>query len=260
MVRIILVLAIIAGVFTPGRAEILLPDSVELFLRHSPKDSSYIVRLNRMAFDFLKSNPEISRSIADKAMRFSRSINFTRGVARALNVTGSSYWVTGNYESALNFYHLSARESEKVNDMNGLAESYHNMGEVYKKMGDYTKAIAFLQTSMEWDVRKVYYDIALYNIGEAYYFLGDYDLASNYFDRALTKALKANNPRAIAYSYTGLGRIKHHDKDYYQALAWYTKAERLWKEQGEIRSPYRPTRIFPKHFSRSNNIHVLSNT
>lgn len=236
MAKKVLVLLIAAGMFTTGCAEVLLPDSVEIFLRHSPKDSSYIVRLNEMAFDFLKSNPEIGRALATKSAEFSRAIRFTRGLARALNVTGSSYWVTGNYESALNFYHLSAREAEKVNDRVGLSHAYHNIGEVYKKLGDYTKAIAFLQTSLKWDaVYHVNYDITLYNIGEAHYLIGDYDSASGYFDRALSKALKENNPRTIAYSYTGLGRIKHHDRDFYQALAYFTKAERLWKEQGEIR-------------------------
>lgn len=237
MARKILVLLIAAGVFTAARAEILLPDSVEIFLRQTPKDSSYIVRLNRMAFDFLKSNPEVGRSIAGKALEFARAIQFGRGAVRALNVTGSSYWVTGNYESALKYYHLSARESEKIKDQAGLADAYHNMGEVYKKLGDYTKAIAFLRTSMQWHISsRVNYDITLYNIGEAYYFIGDYDSASNYFDRALSGALKENDARTIAYAYTGLGRVKHHDEDYFQALAYFTKAERLWKEQGEIRS------------------------
>ncbi|MEI9917868.1 MAG: tetratricopeptide repeat protein [Bacteroidota bacterium] len=233
----LLVLLISAGMCVNAQAEILLPDSVELFLRQTPKDSAYIVRLNELAFTYLKSNPEIGRSIADKAISFSRHIGFERGVIRALNITGSSFWVTGNYESALNFYHLSAREAEKINDRAGLSNAYHNMGEVYKKLGDYSKAIAFLKTSMTWDgANKGNIDLTLYNIGEAFLLLGNYDSASNYFDQALSRALKDSDARTIAYSYTGLGRIKHNDKDYYQALAYFTKAEKLWKEQGEIRS------------------------
>jgi len=249
MVRTLLVLVIAAGMVTAGKAEVLLPDSVEHFLRTTPKDSSFIVKLNAMAFDFLKSNPEISRVICERSIHFSKNIHFGRGVARALNVTGSSYWVTGNYEFALNFYHQSAREAEKNNDRISLSEAYHNMGEVYKKLGDYKKAISFLRTSMEWDSRdKVNYDITLYNIGEAYYFLGDFDSALYYFDRGLSKAVQENNPRTIAYSYTGLGRIKHHYKDYYQALAYFTKAEKLWKEQGEIRSLVQTYQDFSETF------------
>jgi tetratricopeptide (TPR) repeat protein len=249
MFRILLVL-VFAGSITTVQGEILLPDSVDAFLRNPNKDSAYITRLNQMAFSFLKSNPDISRQIAAKCMGFSQSINFTKGFARALNITGSSYWVTGNYESALNYYHLSARESEKVKDIVGLSESYHNMGEVYKKLGDYTKAIAFLHTSMNWDKeRKLHYDITLYNIGEAFYYLGDYDSASNYYDRALSLALKENDLRTIAYAYTGLGQIKFQDADYYQALAYYTKAEKLWKEQGELRSLVQTYQYFGDTFT-----------
>ncbi len=249
MVRNILVLLFAAGMMIHGKAEVLLPDSVEVFLKQNPKDSSYIQRLNYIAFAFLKSNPDVGRVIAGKSMEFSRAINYSRGFTRALSIVGSSYWVTGNYESALNYYHLAAREAEKIKDSAGLAEAYHNMGEVYKKLGDYTKAIAFLQTSLAWDINnKIKYDITLYNIGEAFYLLGDYDSASNYFDRALSKALKANDARTIAYSYTGLGRLKHHDKDYYQALAYFTKAERLWKEQGEIRALVQTYQDFSQTF------------
>jgi len=111
------------------------------------------------------------------------------------------------------------------------------MGEVYKKLGDHEKAIEFLNTSMQWDKKQnVNRDITLYNIGEAYYFLGNYTEASNYFERALSMAIKENDARTLAYAYTGMGLIKYKYKEYYPAMAYYTKAEALWKEQGEIRS------------------------
>jgi tetratricopeptide (TPR) repeat protein len=249
MGRGILVLLISAGMIFSAKAEVLLPDSVEVFLKQNPKDSSYILRLNGIAFAFLKSNPDVGRSLAEKSIEFSKAIHFAKGFTRALNVIGSSYWVTGNYEPALNFYHLSAREAEKINDHTGLAEAYHNMGEVYKKLGDYSKAIAFLQMSMQWDINnKLKYDITLYNIGEAFYLLGDYDSALNYFDRSLSQALKSNDVRAIAYAYTGLGQIKYHAKDYYQALGYFTNAEKLWKEQGEIRSLVQTYQEFSKTY------------
>lgn len=225
------------GLCVSARAELLLPDSVEVFLRQTPKDSAYIDRLNRLAYSFLKSNPEMGRSIAEKSMQFSKAINFTRGFAKALNITGSSYWMVGNYEAALNYYHLSARVAEKAGDRAGMAEAYHNMGEVYKKLGDYTKAIAFLQTSMSWHAATgTNYDITLYNIGEAFYLLGDLDSASNYFDRSLSMALKKNNARTLAYAYTGLGKLKYRQEDYFQALTYYTKAQKLWQELGEVRA------------------------
>lgn len=214
-----------------------LPDSVQRVLEVTPKDSAYIVRLNQLAFSYLKSKPEIGRQIADRSMEFARAINFMRGYSRALNITGSSFWVVGDYESALDYYHLSARESGAIRDSVGLSVAYHNMGEVYKKLGDYQKAIEFLNTSVEWDrTNTEKLALTLYNIGEAYYFLSNYTQASSYFEQALSKAIHENNPRILAYAYTGLGLIKHKKAEYYQALAYYTKAAKLWNEQGEVRA------------------------
>lgn len=214
-----------------------LPDSVQRVLEVTPKDSAYVVRLNQLAFSYLKSKPEIGRQVAARAMEFARAINFGRGYSRALNITGSSFWVVGDYESALDYYHLSARESGAIRDSVGMSEAYHNMGEVYKKLGDYQKAIEFLNTSVEWDRKNTQkLALTLYNIGEAHYFLGNYTQASSYFEDALSKAIQENNPRILAYAYTGLGLIKYKKEEYYQALAYYTKAAKLWTEQGEIRA------------------------
>lgn len=249
MVRFTLVLLFAAGITMPLRAEVLLPDSIQIFLKQTPKDSSYVLKLNSIAFAFLKSNPDAGRQLAVQSLDFARAVDFRKGVARALNVIGSSYWATGNYERALNYYHLSAHEAESIHDAVAMGEAYHNMGELYKKLGDYTKGIAFLKMSMKWDeANKLKYDITLYNIGEAFYFLDNYDSAQNYFDRALSRALQINDVRTIAYSYTGLGRIKHKDKDYYQALGYFTKAEKLWKEQGEIRACVQTYQDFSKSY------------
>lgn len=231
-------------------AEVLLPDSVENYLRRTPKDSAYVSHLNNIAFSFLKSNPEVGRLLAERNVEFARSVNFAHGEARALNIVGSSYWVVGDYEPALKYYHASALVAEDAKDRVALAEAYHNMGEVYKKLGDYTKAIEFIRMSMRWEsADDQIHDLALYNIGEAYLYLSRYDSALNYFDRALSMALKSNNTRTIAYAYTGLGRVKSYKGDQYQALAYYTKAEKLWKEMQELRSLIQTYEYFAETFT-----------
>lgn len=226
-----------------------MPDSVENYLRRSPKDSAYVSQLNALAFSFLKSNPEVGRVLAERNVDFARAVRFAHGEARALNIVGSSYWVVGDYEPALKYYHASALVAEEADDRVALAQAYHNMGEVYKKLGDYTQAIEFIRMSMQWEkVDDPIHDLALYNIGEAYIYLGRYDSASHYFDRALSMALKSNNTRTIAYAYTGLGRVKSNQGDQYQALAYFTKAEKIWKELEEARSLIQTYEYFAQTF------------
>jgi tetratricopeptide (TPR) repeat protein len=225
------------GVNTTVSAQVSLPDSIQPFLKKTLKDSSYIIELNRIAFNYLKSSPPIARELASRAIEGSREIGFARGYTRALNITGSSYWVIGEYESALDYYQLSARESGAIKDTFGLANSYNNMGEVYKKILDYPKSIELLNIALQWQKKiKIPYALAYYNIGENYLFMNRLPDAIDYFNRALAQSLAEKDTRTLAYTYQGLGLIKFHEKEYYQALAYFTKAENLWKSQGEIRT------------------------
>jgi tetratricopeptide (TPR) repeat protein len=218
-------------------AQSVLPDSIQSFINQTPKDSAYLVALNALAFNYLKSSPFIGRELATQSILLTRQIGFTRGYARALAITGSSYWVVGDYESALDYYQLSARESEAIKDTVNLAIAYNNMGEVYKKIQDYEKSIDLLSKALDWYTKlKQPHALIIYNIGEDYLYMNRLQDAFNYFNRSLSQATLETDNRTLAYTYQGLGLIKHKQKEDYQALAYLTKAEKIWKAQGEIRS------------------------
>ena len=158
-----------------AHAQLVMPDTIVSFLSQSPKDDLYIVRLNKIAFNSLRSSPELGRELATQSMTFSKVIQFDEGYARAVDIMGSSYWVVGDYETAMKYYQLSAKESMLINDSASVSSVYHNMGEVYKKMGQYDKGIELLTTSIKWDVRNKHTAISTYNIGEAYLFKNELD-------------------------------------------------------------------------------------
>lgn len=224
-------------IVSAGWAKSNLPDSLRLFLNREPKDSAYIIELNKLAFSCLRSSPEDGRELATNAITFARQVNFKRGLARALDITGSSFWVVGDYESALKYYQLSAGESRKVKDSVGLSSIYHNIGEVYKKLGDYNQSIDFLnQSLLYYHKDRVHYGITLYNIGEAYLFKKEYNIASKYFEQSMASGINDKDNRTIAYSYHGLGIIESEKKNYKGALDYFIKAEKMWIAQGEKRS------------------------
>lgn len=215
----------------------VLPDSVNLLLNQRPMDSARVTHLNSLAFNYLKSDPLISRELAGRTMNLAQEINFRRGYARAVNIKGSSFWVVGDYESALEFYQLSASTSTAINDEIGLSEAYHNIGEVHKKLRDYKKAIRFLKISLEWDKKNnIDHAITLYNIGEAHFEREEFEEALAYFKDALDRSVAEQDLRATAYSYNGLGRLKYKTGNAEKALFYFTQAEALWKTDGEIRS------------------------
>jgi tetratricopeptide (TPR) repeat protein len=233
----------------------ILPDSVTHLVEQQPRDSSLVIHLNEIAFGYLKSHPILARELADQATSIASEINFTRGYARGVNVKGSSYWMVGDYEAALEFYHESAKASSSINDNVGLSEAYHNIGEVHKELGDYRKAIRYLETSLEWDrLNNVAHAITLYNIGEAYFERDEYPEAASFFEKALKQAAVEHDSRATSYAYHGLGRMRNQEGEYRQALSYYQRAEDLWRTGGELRS------LIQLHHDQSDTYLALTDT
>jgi len=104
------------------------------------------------------------------------------------------------------------------------------------KMGDNNKALEFLTASV--DLRKSDLStqaITLYNIGELYIFNNDLTMASRYIEQSLSVAIQHSDRRAIGYAYTGLGLILAKQKKPREALDYFIRAEKIWKEISEMR-------------------------
>src|SRR5688572_24441706 len=197
---------IILCTVTSVHSQTSLPDSIANMFANIPRDSNYIIQLNKLATDYLKTNPALSRRLATHATELAPQTKYAKGYARSLTIIGNSYWYEGVFEIAQNYYLMAARQYESINDKIGLGLVYNNIGEVYKKMGDNNKALEFLTASV--DLKKGDLStqaITLYNIGELYIFINDLTMASRYIEQSLSVAIQHSDRRAIGYAYTGLG-------------------------------------------------------
>jgi tetratricopeptide (TPR) repeat protein len=214
-----------------------LPDSLQQKFKDLPQDSNYINRLNLEASEYLRTNPNITRSIVAYALEVAPKIKYTKGYARALTVMGNAYWYEGIYEFAQNYYLLAARQYETVNDSIGLAKTYNNIGEVYKKLDEYDKSLSFLVKASALLKRDTpSYSLTLYNIGELYIRMNNIPEAKKYTEKSLAFARAGKNQRVIAFNYWSLGALERMEKNYEGSLQYYIDSEKLWKDLGEIRS------------------------
>jgi tetratricopeptide (TPR) repeat protein len=229
-------MAMLFCAITTVHAQTSLPDSIANLFARVPRDSNYIIQLNKLATDYLKTNPALSRRIATHATELAPEIKYPRGHARSLTIIGNSYWYESVFEIALNYYLMGARQYESIHDNIGVGLVYNNIGEVYKKMGDPKKALGFLTTSVELRKNDLSsHAITLYNIGELYILLNDLPMATRYVEQALSIAIQHNDRRAIGYAYTGLGLILARQKKHREALDYFVRAEKIWKELSEMR-------------------------
>jgi tetratricopeptide (TPR) repeat protein len=216
-------------------AQTPLPDSLQRFTR-LPKDSVYVNTLNGLATTSLRNNPIASRKIAQHVSEVARQIDYIKGFARALTIVGNSYWYEGVFELAQSYYLQAAREYQTIGDSIGLGQTYNNIGEVYKRLENPDKALEFLVKSAELKKRDAATRaITLYNIGEQYLIIGDLKAANAYYENSISQAIRDNDKRVIAYNYMGFGLISQQQNKLENALDYFTRAEKMLSEIGEIR-------------------------
>lgn len=246
---IILLFALYAGT---GRAQSFqLPDSVERQFAGVPKDSAYVIRLNALATKYLRISPPAARKIAAYTAALATRLKFTKGYARALTISGNSYWHEGIYEFAQNYYLLAARQYRSIHDSVGLGQVYNNIGEVNKRLGELEKARDYLEQSIKLKKNDSTRGITLYNIGDLYLKLKKLNQATAYMNEAMALAREKNDPRIIAFSYWGLARIKSEQKLYDEALGYLRMAEDLWNSVGETRSNIRTYQLLAETYRRA---------
>lgn len=218
------------------KAQTTLPDSVKSVVGEMAQDSTYVVKLNALASDYLKVNPATTRVIAAHVLETASKIKYPRGYARGLVVMGNSYWYEGIYEFAQNYYLLAARQYRTINDSLGLAQVYNNMGEVNKRLGEHKMALEYLLRSLDMNRKDSTRAMALYNVGELYITLKQYPKAMEYINESLKLAQKLNSVRIVAFNQWSIARIKTEEKSFDEALHYFSLAENTWRQLGETRS------------------------
>ncbi|MFZ0389957.1 MAG: tetratricopeptide repeat protein, partial [Calditrichia bacterium] len=62
---------------------------------------------------------------------------------------GTVYYLSGEWDRALEYYEKSLEISKKVGDVHGMAQTYGNMGSVYNDKGEWDRALEYYEKSLE---------------------------------------------------------------------------------------------------------------
>lgn len=196
----------------------------------------------------------MARMLSIYSQQEAKSLNYTRGYARALSITGSSYWYEGVYEIAQNYYLAASRQYQTIGDSIGLGKMYNNIGEVYKKLEQFDKSLEYQLLSLEL-IKKdtAAYRLTLYNISEIYTGLNQLDKAYEYLNHAFDLAKIANDKRVIAYCYWNYSVIKSKQGKLSEAISFLMLSENIWQDLGEKRSLVRTYQDLAENFRKSKN-------
>jgi len=241
MHRFYYTLIVFLGALLPFTSIVLAQHNVDSLLQviseEGEESIEYVDQLTSTSFKVRNSYPEIAENLASKAIEISKKINYTKGWANALNNTGLSQKVRGNYGIALENYLHSRDLFIELKDSLGIATASLNIGGVYLEQFD-TIALDYFKKA------KAYYEktnhrllsAVLNNIGFHFYNQELYDSALIYLNQSLTTLQKRNDDSEIALQYNNIGYLYVTLDEYDIALGYLTKSINLWEKINDYQS------------------------
>lgn len=155
--------------------------------------------------------------------------------ARALNGTGSVYFLLSEYTRSLEFFQKALSVNEEIGNNSGMATNIGNIGNVYWNLSNYPLALEHYQRALVLDTaegNQAGVARHLGNIGNVYRNLSDYTKCLEYFQQALTIDEALGNQAGVARHLGNIGSLYSLLNDSHHALEFYQMALALSEKLG----------------------------
>ena len=209
MKKIFLLLIITSG-FYYTNAQTGNRDSIKLLLLKDKEDTSRVIHLADLSFEYLESKPDTTMTLALEALSLANRIGFEKGKAISLNRVGNAYGSLSNHAKGMEVYLQALQINEKINNLDGKQRNLNNIGNIYREEEDYRQALAYyfrakLLTEQLDNKRNL--GIACDNIAQTYLGLKIYDSARMFAQQGNDIAFKIPYPRLVGNTFNTLGKI-----------------------------------------------------
>lgn len=156
--------------------------------------------------------------------------------ARASSNIGSVFKDQGEYIKALDFYFVSLKMNEDIDNNEGQAGVLGNIGIVYHSQSNYPKALDYYFKSLKKNKEtgnRGYQANGLNNIGILYQEQKDYPKALEYNFKALKINEEIGNKNGQASNFHNIGMIYSSQNNYSKSLDYLFKALKINEETGD---------------------------
>ena len=205
-------------------------------------DSTRINSINTLAWEgFLFTQPDSAFYFAQKHYDFAKKRGLKKEMAVASNTQGTSFYMSGNFAKAIDYFYKSLRLKEELKDYKGIAATLNKMGMIYDEQKDYEKAIGLYTKAIEnfqqlpgksesdYQVLVASY----HNLGVLYLNRGNHEKALDYFNKTLALTDKGKFLRERAYTYSNMGHIFLDQQEPVKSKEYYEKAYEIAKTIGD---------------------------
>ncbi|MHC1703723.1 MAG: tetratricopeptide repeat protein [Tenuifilaceae bacterium] len=207
---------------------------------------SLVVSFNCLGQDQLKSilesnNPEIIlnyaeekgiksealKELANKALSLLSDSENSTLIAKAYQILGRSFFLQGQYNSAIEALSKSIEYYKEINDSTELARSLNMAGVCFQQKGDYSQAIEYLHKALILREKlddKSLYAATLNNLGIVYRLTGQFEQSLNYYKKGYAIFKEIDDKSGYSTIESNIGLIYNNQENYEEALNWFLKA------------------------------------
>lgn len=208
-------------------------DSLAIAYQNTQHDTTRIIILCNIAFEYRRNNPDTCIALSQKALKLSEKIKFPKGQGESYYHIGLGYDYKDNYSIALDYFQKSLKIKESLGDKRGCAKTLNNIGIIYDIQGNYPLSLDYYQKSLK--IREELHDrvgisASLNNIGGIYDMEGNYVLALEYHQKSLKIKEDLKDKKGIAISFNNIGNIYEIQEKYSLALDYYQKSLKIKEE------------------------------
>lgn len=175
-------------------------------------------------------DPNLAKTIIDKAYILSRSLKYDYGMGESLRVKGNVYWAAGDYEQAVKSLIRARQFFEKLEDNERLTLVFKSLGRVYHSLSDTGNSLRFYHLALdtaELDQNNDNIANCSYGLGFAYYHILDYQKALTYFQKGMVRYEIVGDKFGMAIGYNNFADVCMKISDGEKALEFAIKAYEL---------------------------------
>ncbi len=175
-------------------------------------------------------NPDSAILFAKRAKQLARKIHNQKYIAHASTELGWAYYVSGNYNSALENFLEAHKIYEASQDWKNISTTLGNIASVYLNQKDYKKARDNYSKALTIDKKignQKWIASDISNLGIIYFTEGNYNKALEFYNKALKINSEISNNRDISMNLGNIGNVYHKLGD--DSLNNIKKSDSLYK-------------------------------
>lgn len=232
-VQIRLLLLLIFFSFTEAGAQKLQVDSLERVLEeHRTDDTAKVNLLNRIALVLSAQDTKKSRSYAEQSEKLSKQLNYQKGKAASVWITGLTY-IQSDKRLAISFIEEAVDIAEKAGDKAGASNYLMNIGNLKIEIGDVEKGEEYYdkayRLAKELQDKKLII-IILYNLSRSQTRKGNYPKAIEQLQEVIRIENELGGRKMLATAYGQMGFIYSRQGSNPIALEYYLYALKVNEE------------------------------